>query len=145
MLHRHTVLQAELAICAGTLAGLYLSRMEVSPITRRRIAALDASYEDAAAAPVHWHGYTHYLPCVVLMTDLPGTDSRPSSGRGPREPFSSQLQAACFTSAPKACCCGAPTIAWGGVTSSASRRRRPLGVPCFVRTRGQRSADRQSI
>ncbi len=74
-LHRHTVLQAELAICAGTLAGLYLSRMEVSPITRRRIAALDALYEDAAAAPVHLgHGYTHYLPCVVLMTDLPGTN-----------------------------------------------------------------------
>jgi hypothetical protein len=71
-LHRHTVLQAELAICAGTLAGLYLSRMEVSPVTRRRIAALDALYEGAAAAPVHLgHGYTHYLPCVVLMTDLP--------------------------------------------------------------------------
>jgi hypothetical protein len=74
-LHRHTVLQAELAICAGTLAGLYLSRMEVSPVTRRRIAALDALYERAASAPVHLgQGYTHYLPCVVLMTDLPGTN-----------------------------------------------------------------------
>jgi len=74
-LHRHTVLQAELAICAGTLAGLYLSRMEVSPITRRRIAALDALYERAAAGPVRAEpGYTHYLPCVVLLADKPSAN-----------------------------------------------------------------------
>ncbi len=74
-LHRHTVLQAELAICAGTLAGLYLSRMEVSPITQRRIAALDQLYERAASAPARVEpGYTHYLPCVVLWTDHPSAN-----------------------------------------------------------------------
>ena len=74
-LHRHSVLQAELAICAGTLAGLYLSRIETSPFTKRRIAALDALYERAASTSVHLgQGYTHYLPCVVLMIDQPSTN-----------------------------------------------------------------------
>ena len=74
-LHRHTVLQAELAICAGTLAGLLLSRMEVNPITQRRIAALDQLYERAASAPARVEpGYTHYLPCVVLLTNDPSAN-----------------------------------------------------------------------
>jgi hypothetical protein len=57
LLRRHTVLQAELAVCGGTLAGLVLSRMEMGPLMRKRLALLD--------------GYTHYLPCVILMADEP--------------------------------------------------------------------------
>ena len=74
-LHRHTVLQAELAICAGTMAGLFLSRVDATPIVRKRLAILDALYERAAAYPVHVEpGYTHYLPCVMLMQDEPSAD-----------------------------------------------------------------------
>jgi hypothetical protein len=75
LLRRHTVLQAELAVCGGTLAGLVLSRMEAGPIMRRRLAVLDALYDRAATAPVRVElGYTHYLPCVLLMADQPAAD-----------------------------------------------------------------------
>jgi hypothetical protein len=69
-LRRHTVLQAELAVCGGTLVGLFLSRMEVGPLTRKRLATLDQLYEGAAVSPVFLQsGYTHYLPCVLLLQD----------------------------------------------------------------------------
>ena len=68
LLRRHTVLQAELAVSAGTLAGLLLSRMEGGPLIRRRMARLDTLYEAAAAAPIRVEaGYTHYLPFVLLL------------------------------------------------------------------------------
>ena len=42
---------------------------------RRRLAALDALYDRAATAPVRVEtGYTHYLPCVLLMADQPAVD-----------------------------------------------------------------------
>jgi hypothetical protein len=73
--HRHTVLQAELAICAGTIAGLLLSRVDATPLIRRRLAMLDALYERAASAPVCVEpGYTHYLPCVLLMQEEPSVN-----------------------------------------------------------------------
>jgi hypothetical protein len=75
LLRRHTVLQAELAVCGGTLAGLLLSRMEAGPVMRKRLAVLDALYEQAAAYPVRVEsGYTHYLPCVLLMADEPSAN-----------------------------------------------------------------------
>jgi hypothetical protein len=68
LLRRHTVLQAELAVCGGTLTGLILSRMDAGPVMQKRLALLDALYDRAAAYPVRVEaGYTHYLPCVLLM------------------------------------------------------------------------------
>jgi hypothetical protein len=68
LLRRHTVLQAELAVSAGTLAGLLLSRMEGGPLIRRRMARLDTLYDATAAAPIRIEaGYTHYLPFVLLL------------------------------------------------------------------------------
>lgn len=75
LLRRHTVLQAELAVCGGTLAGLMLSRMEMGPVMRKRLALLDSLYDRAAAFPVRVEaGYTHYLPCVLLMADEPAAN-----------------------------------------------------------------------
>jgi hypothetical protein len=42
--------------------------MEVGPVMQRRLAALDALYEHAATSPIRIEaGYTHYLPCVLLL------------------------------------------------------------------------------
>ena len=59
----------------GTLAGLLLSRMEAGPVMRKRLAVLDTLYEQAAASPVRVEvGYTHHLPCVLLMADEPSAN-----------------------------------------------------------------------
>src|SRR5579871_6630275 len=67
VLRHHALLQAELAVSGGTIVGLLLSRMEGGPVIRKRLAALDALYEQAAAIGRIEPGYTHYLPCVLLM------------------------------------------------------------------------------
>jgi hypothetical protein len=67
-LRRHTLLQAELAVCGGTIAGLLISRVDVGPVMRRRLAALEKLYELAATQHSRIEpGYTHYLPCVLLL------------------------------------------------------------------------------
>jgi len=71
-LRRHTVLQAELAVCVGTVAGVLLSRVNGNPFARRRLAQLEQLYERMASLPAPREpGYSHYLPCVLLMADGP--------------------------------------------------------------------------
>jgi hypothetical protein len=73
--HRHIVLQAELGVCAGTVVGLLLARMDKAPLMRRRLAKLDRLYEAAAGSPISVEpGYTHFLPCVLLRADTADSD-----------------------------------------------------------------------
>jgi len=68
LLRRHALLQAELVVCGGTLGGLLVSRMDVGPFMQKRLAMLDKLYESAARSRVRVEsGYTHYLPCVLLV------------------------------------------------------------------------------
>lgn len=70
ILHRHALLQAELAICVGALPGFLLSRAQEKPLKRRPGAFARLFTEvGPAAAPVV--GYTHYVPCALLARETP--------------------------------------------------------------------------
>jgi hypothetical protein len=92
-LSRHTLLQAELALCAGAIPGFLLTRIDrrESP---RRASILDDLVARGALIPVPpAPGYTHYLPCSLLARDARAatwtadrSDARGRDGRNPVTP-----------------------------------------------------------
>jgi len=71
LLRRYMLLQFELGVVGVTTVAVWVSRLEigVGPITSRHLVELDAMYEEAAAAPESTEaGFTHYLPCVMLIS-----------------------------------------------------------------------------
>lgn len=72
-LHRHSLIQAEIAICLGALPGFLLSRGPSRQFWRRP-TIVDRLH--AAAIPVPrppGPGYTHYLSCTLLAHDADDT------------------------------------------------------------------------
>ncbi len=85
LLRRHTSAQAELAVCIGVFAGLFVSRMDVHSVERRRGGRLERLYLEVAGTTVaQVPGYTHYLPCAFLQEDL-ATANLTARLRGARE------------------------------------------------------------
>ena len=68
-LSRHTLLQAELALCAGAIPGFLLTRINRRESPRRASTLDDLVARGALIPAPPAPGYTHYLPCSLLARD----------------------------------------------------------------------------